>query len=113
MPTIPATFSSTSVFGQLTYLLPIAINNSEWRFQLMPGWSQRQDHVARNEDETPGYKVFGASIRFLSTWQGIVQISLKADNLLNAKHFNRLSYYRKVGIPEPGRSIQILINIPF
>lgn len=103
-----------SVFGQLTYLLPIAINNSEWRFSVNARLVARQDHVARNEDETPGYKVFGASILIPVNVAGnSAEISLKADNLLNAKHFNHLSYYRKVGIPEPGRSIQILINIPF
>lgn len=103
-----------SVFGQLTYLLPIAINDRDLRFSINAKLVARQNHVARNEDETPGYNVFGASILIPVNVAGSqAEISLKADNLLNTRYFNHLSYYRRIGIPEPGRNIQVLINIPF
>ena len=42
-----------------------------------------------------------------------IEISLGIRNLSDVKYYNHLSFYRKVEIPEPGRSFQISIKVPF
>lgn len=73
-----------------------------------------QNRVARNEDPTPGAQLLhlGAGFR-IPVGSTDVEVTLSARNLLNAKYYNHLSFYRKVEIPEPGRNFQILIKIPF
>lgn len=73
-----------------------------------------QNRVARNEDPTPSAHLFhaGASFRFRT---GIFspEVTLTARNLFNKRYYNHLSFYRKIEIPEPGRSFQLMVKIPF
>ncbi len=73
-----------------------------------------QNRVARNEETTPSAHLFnlGASIDLPFISKGAIA-TLRADNILNKKYLNHLSFYRKVEIPEPGRNIQLSIKIPF
>jgi iron complex outermembrane receptor protein len=69
-----------------------------------------QNRVARNEDRTPGANLVRLAV---STHLPYADITLSANNLLDATYFNHLSFYRKVEIPEPGRNILLLIKILF
>ncbi len=73
-----------------------------------------QNRVARNEETTPSAQLFnmgfGIELPFITNG---ATATLRADNILNKKYLNHLSYYRKVEIPEPGRNIQLSIKIPF
>ncbi len=73
-----------------------------------------QNSVSRNEDTTPGANLWnmGAMIN-IPICGTDVEITLSAQNLLNKKYYNHLSFYRKVEIPEPGRNFQLLIKVPF
>jgi iron complex outermembrane receptor protein len=73
-----------------------------------------QNRVSRNEDVTPGANLWnmGASL-LISLWEKDVEITFLAQNLLETKYYNHLSFYRKVEIPEPGRNFQLFIKIPF
>lgn len=73
-----------------------------------------QNRVSRNEDPTPGANLWnmGATVN-IPMYGTDVEITLSAQNLLNAKYYNHLSFYRKVEIPEPGRNFQLLIKVPF
>ncbi len=73
-----------------------------------------QNRVARNEETTPSAQLFnfGASVDLPFITKGAI-LMLRADNILNKKYLNHLSFYRKVEIPEPGRNIQLSIKIPF
>ncbi len=73
-----------------------------------------QNRVARNEETTPSAQLFnlGASVELPFISNGAI-VTLRADNILNTKYLNHLSFYRKVEIPEPGRNIQLSIKIPF
>jgi iron complex outermembrane receptor protein len=73
-----------------------------------------QRRVARNEDPTPGAHLLhaGASLSFALCGTR-ADVSLSARNLLDTAFYNHLSFYRKVEIPEPGRSFQLVIKIPF
>ena len=74
----------------------------------------RQNHIAQNEDKTPGATLFhlsgNACLHFLGT---VAHVSLKVHNLFDKRYYNHLSFYRKVEIPEPGRNFSITIKIPF
>ena len=43
----------------------------------------------------------------------IFLLMLMIPNIIWSKYYNHLSFYRKVEIPEPGRSFQISIKVPF
>jgi iron complex outermembrane receptor protein len=74
----------------------------------------RQTRVDRNEDATPGACLLHAGATFTACLGSVrAVVTLSARNLLDTRYFNHLSFYRKVEIPEPGRNIQLIINIPF
>jgi iron complex outermembrane receptor protein len=73
-----------------------------------------QNRASRNEDPTPGANLLNAGATMHAPLCGTgVEITLSAQNLLNVKYYNHLSFYRKVEIPEPGRNFQLLIKVPF
>ena len=73
-----------------------------------------QNRTGRNEAPTQGACLFNIAARaklpFVS--QG-AQLSLSVDNIANTKYYNHISYYRHVEIPEIGRNVQLIMNIPF
>jgi iron complex outermembrane receptor protein len=69
-----------------------------------------QNRVARNEDPTPGADLLHAG---MSLHLPYAEVSLSFRNVLNTRYYNHLSFYRKVEIPEPGRSVQLMIKTPF
>jgi iron complex outermembrane receptor protein len=73
-----------------------------------------QNRVAKNEDRTRGANLvhLGASVQLPIAGTKIA-VALSVQNLLNTAYYNHLSFYRKVEIPEPGRNIQLSINLPF
>jgi iron complex outermembrane recepter protein len=74
----------------------------------------RQNQLAKNEQSTPGYQIFGIGLKkSVKMGDNIVDLSLQAQNLFNTRYFNHISFYRKLEIPEPGRNIQLLVKIPF
>ena len=74
----------------------------------------RQNHIAQNEDKTPGATLLhlsaNACLHILGT---SAHISLKVHNVFDKKYYNHLSFYRKVEIPEPGRNFSLTVKIPF
>jgi iron complex outermembrane receptor protein len=73
-----------------------------------------QNHVARNEDRTCGANLvhLGATVQ-LPVAGTRADFALSVHNLFNTAYHNHLSFYRKVEIPEPGRNIQLSIQLPF
>ncbi len=104
----------------LSFSPPATVRNTltwQWKYLTVHAghhYIARQNRTDRNEDSTPGANLFDAgatlSIPMLGT---ITEITFSASNILNERYFNHLSFYRKVEIPEPGRSFQVLIRIPF
>jgi iron complex outermembrane receptor protein len=104
----------------LTFSPPASLRSGlRWQgggWQVWVEWQgiARQNSVSRNEDPTPGASLWhaGATVG-IPLGKHLMEISLSLQNLLNTKYYSHLSFYRKVDIPEPGRNIQLLINIPF
>lgn len=72
-----------------------------------------QHRIARNEEITPGYDIWGVDVENeFSFGKTKFSISFQINNLFDTKYFNHLSFYRKLNIPEPGRNFQLLIKFP-
>lgn len=66
-------------------------------------FTSSQKRIARNEEVTPNSSVWEASISHTFIWNGEpLEVTFSGHNLLNAKYYNHLSYYRKLYIPEAG-----------
>lgn len=73
-----------------------------------------QNRVARNELKTPDAKLLGAGISFAVMTKGEpIQVSINGSNLLNSRYLNHISFYRKLELPEPGRDVKVVVQIPF
>lgn len=91
------------------------LDNKEWKYSLRLNgkFAARQNHLAINEESTPGYHIYGLVLNgALAFGKQTVHVSLQGHNLFNARYFNHISFYRKLEIPEPGRNIQLLVKIP-
>jgi len=73
-----------------------------------------QLRVDRNEKTTPGSQVWNASLVLHGQWRGYaVECFLGGYNLQNRTVYNHTSNYRRLNLPEPGRNLQIQINLKF
>ncbi|GAO31435.1 TonB-dependent receptor [Geofilum rubicundum] len=111
----PLPFSPpANAFAELTYIFQPHLEAQSIRISLHGKLTARQNRIARNEVPTPGYALLGAAI-FIPVKLGNIpaELNLQAHNLFNTRYYNHISFYRKLEIPEPGRNVQLLINIPF
>ncbi|MNE81868.1 TonB dependent receptor [compost metagenome] len=73
-----------------------------------------QGNIVPPEEKTDGYEVinlsFGTDL-FFSKQQ--VTLNFQVQNLLDSKNFNHTSFYRLIGVPEPGRNFVLSLKIPF
>lgn len=73
-----------------------------------------QNFTVPNELSTPGYICLNMKAKTtFDIGKTSIKIVLKANNLLNSKYYNHISFYRKLRIPEQSRNIQIGISAPF
>lgn len=72
-----------------------------------------QTHTVPNELRTPYSNIFSikGTYSILRTKTN-AYILLYIHNILNTPYYNHISFYRRLRIPEQGRSIQLQINIP-
>ncbi len=104
----------------LPYSPPTSMRNIlTWKkkhFRIWTEWQYiaPQNRVSRNEDSTSGANLWnmGATLN-IPICVTNMEITLSVYNLLDAKYYNHLSFYRKMEIPEPGRNLQLLIKVPF
>ncbi len=67
-----------------------------------------------NELDTPGYAVLNLSLcTDVAIGNQQAEVSFRVNNLLDARYFNHVSFYRRMRIPEPGRDFQLHFTIPF
>lgn len=111
----PLPFSTpANFFGQVSYTFNDwkAFHNSE--VFVNGKWYAEQKRIAQGEDLTPSSQSYGFGISS-TVHLGKVQAktSITATNIFDEKILNHMSFYRPLGIPELGRSIQLMIQIPF
>jgi iron complex outermembrane recepter protein len=72
-----------------------------------------QNRVARNEPATDGYSLVNAGIvASIQAGRSTMEISLHVQNVFNTLYQDHLSFYRKLGLPEPGRNFRVGVRIP-
>src|SRR5699024_6647759 len=76
--------------------------------------SARQERIVPPEQKTPGYGVFDFQMgsNFLIKQQKF-QLSLQMQNVFNRTYMLHTSFYRLIGMPEPGRNFIVSLKIPF
>ena len=42
-----------------------------------------------------------------------LKVALQADNLLNRRYYDHTSYYRLIGVPEPGIGASLMLGLEF
>jgi iron complex outermembrane recepter protein len=73
-----------------------------------------QNNIVPPEDKTPGYNLLNLALGTDVKWNNQpVSVSVQVQNLFNRKYFNHTSYYRLINVPEPGRNMVLVVNIPF
>lgn len=74
----------------------------------------RQDRIVPPEKKTAGYTVLNLSAgRDFLMGKQTLKVSLQVENLLNKRYYNHTSYYRLIGVPEPGRNFSIMASLNF
>lgn len=93
---------------------------NDWKFFKQPEihingkWYAKQERIAQGEEITPESVSFGAGISTtLMLGKTEAKASITATNIFNRKILNHMSFYRPLQIPELGRSIQLMVQIPF
>ena len=73
-----------------------------------------QDEVVPPEEPTPGYRLLNASVgKSFRVGKGTLDLTLRCDNLLDTKYYDHTSYYRLIGVPEPGRNLSLMASWNF
>jgi iron complex outermembrane receptor protein len=73
-----------------------------------------QQNIVPPEKKTPGYQIVNIQVGTnLSINKQVFELSLQAQNLLNAKYLNHTSFYRLIELPEASRNIILSIKMPF
>jgi len=94
-------------------------NHLNWTWKTLEVFAEHhfiasQNRVDRNEDRTPGAHLMNAGVNLSFPMAGnTIELTLSGRNLLNKRYYNHLSFYRKIEIPEPGRSFQLMLKVPF
>ena len=78
-------------------------------------YTARQSEIVPPEKPTPGHWVLNATLGKTFRWgrQTSLAMDLQARNLLNAKYYNHVSYYRLIGVPEAGRNFAVVTTLNF
>ncbi|MHC5308595.1 TonB-dependent receptor [Myroides sp. LJL116] len=101
-------------FTQVEYSLKDlhSFKNNSWFFNAK--WFARQNRIAQAELPTPSTLSLTTGVNSKITLGELdLNTSVSISNLLNRKNLSHTSFYRTLDIPQPGRSIQVNVSIPF
>lgn len=74
----------------------------------------RQDDVVPPEEPTPGHGQLNASVgKSFGLGRTLLKLTLQGDNLLGKRFYDHTSYYRLIGVPEPGRNFSLMASWQF
>ena len=104
-----------TVRGVLSWTLPFL--PITWGHVTLEGeghYAAAQERIARNELETPSSFRTDATLSYRRrTHLGEWTLRAGVHNLADRHYFNHLSYYRALGLPEPGRSWNVELSCAF
>lgn len=74
----------------------------------------RQSDIVPPEKITAGHYTIGMMAgKVFNLGRNQLSVKLNAENLLNRKYYDHTSYYRLIGVPEPGRNVAIMVDMHF
>lgn len=103
-----------SARAELRYLLP-AQNPAKSGFVALE-WQVvgTQDIIVPPEEKTKGHQLLNASIgKKFKLGENQLEITLRGENLLGKRYYDHTSYYRLMGVPEPGRNFSAMVSRNF
>lgn len=103
-----------SARAELRYLLP-AQNTAKSGFVALE-WQVvgTQDTIVPPEEKTKGHQLLNASIgKKFKLGENQLEITLRGENLLSKRYYDHTSYYRLMGVPEPGRNFSAMVSWNF
>lgn len=103
-----------SARAELRYLLP-AQNPDKSGFVALE-WQVvgTQDIIVPPEEKTKGHQLLNASIgKKFKLGENQLEITLRGENLLGKRYYDHTSYYRLMGVPEPGRNFSAMVSWNF
>lgn len=103
-----------SARAELRYLLP-AQNHAKSGFVALE-WQVvgTQDIIVPPEEKTKGHQLLNASIgKKFKLGENQLEITLRGENLLGKRYYDHTSYYRLMGVPEPGRNFSAMVSWNF
>ena len=72
-----------------------------------------QNRIVPPERKTPGYQVFNVGVNGKALLnQTPIRWNFTINNLLNTHYLEHTSYYRLIGVPEPGRNFTVSVHLP-
>ncbi|MBQ3680264.1 MAG: TonB-dependent receptor, partial [Paludibacteraceae bacterium] len=73
-----------------------------------------QDEIVPPELPTDGHWTLNASAgKAFHIKDYVLSANLRAENLLNRRYYDHTSYYRLIGVPEPGINVQAMLSFEF
>lgn len=103
-----------SARAELRYLLPTQ-NPAKSGFVALE-WQVvgTQDIIVPPEEKTKGHQLLNASIgKKFKLGENQLEITLRGENLLSKRYYDHTSYYRLMGVPEPGRNFSAMVSWNF
>lgn len=103
-----------SARAELRYLL-LAQNPAKSGFVALE-WQVvgTQDIIVPPEEKTKGHQLLNASIgKKFKLGKNQLEITLRGENLLGKRYYDHTSYYRLMGVPEPGRNFSAMVSWNF
>lgn len=103
-----------SARAELRYLLPTQ-NPAKSGFVALE-WQVvgTQDIIVPPEEKTKGHQLLNASIgKKFKLGENQLEITLRGENLLGKRYYDHTSYYRLMGVPEPGRNFSAMVSWNF
>ncbi|MBR1706199.1 MAG: TonB-dependent receptor [Bacteroidales bacterium] len=92
------------------------------RYILRPGTSVQMDlrligdqrEIVPPEKPTDGSYTLNATVsRQFPLGKTLLKVNLQVENLLDRRYYDHTSYYRLIGVPEPGRNASLLVGLEF
>ncbi len=103
-----------SARAELRYLLPTQ-NPAKSGFVALE-WQVvgTQDIIVPPEEKIKGHQLLNASIgKKFKLGENQLEITLRGENLLGKRYYDHTSYYRLMGVPEPGRNFSAMVSWNF
>ena len=103
-----------SARAELRYLLP-ARDPAKSGFAALE-WQVvgSQNRIVPPEENTKGHQLLNASIgKNFMLGSNQLELTLRGENLLGKRYYDHTSYYRLIGVPEPGRNFSAMVSWKF